>query len=268
MDTVVLEEGATLGPHCVALPAARIGAGATVGPASLVMRGDEVPPSTRWQGNPIAPWNPVPQEARQTRRTRRPRSRRQRDAQARQAAKKSGPPVIDPYLPRQRQLRLPGVALRTRPRVQGRDQPAGRDRRRSPPSRWRRCSTFTLDLSDCAHGDQGDGQRHAARRISHRRHGKLHIALARPLPAGAAMTIEVRYGGTPRPIRILLGRSRFRGADRRRAGRRSAQRRRVVVPLRRPSQRQGQLPHPDQHREPVPRARQRRAGVAPGPGGA
>jgi hypothetical protein len=23
------------------------------------MRGDEVPPSTRWQGNPIAPWNGV-----------------------------------------------------------------------------------------------------------------------------------------------------------------------------------------------------------------
>ena len=58
MDTVVLEKGATLGPHCVALPAARIGAGATIGPASLVMRGDEVPASTRWQGNPIAPWNP------------------------------------------------------------------------------------------------------------------------------------------------------------------------------------------------------------------
>jgi non-ribosomal peptide synthetase-like protein len=56
MDTVVLEQGSTLGTHCVALPAARIGAGATVGPASLVMRGDVVPPSTRWQGNPIAPW--------------------------------------------------------------------------------------------------------------------------------------------------------------------------------------------------------------------
>jgi non-ribosomal peptide synthetase-like protein len=55
MDTVVLEQGSTLGTHCVALPAARIGAGATVGPASLVMRGDEVPPFTRWQGNPIAP---------------------------------------------------------------------------------------------------------------------------------------------------------------------------------------------------------------------
>lgn len=56
MDTVVLEAGSTLGAHCVALPAARLGAGATVGPASLVMRGDEVPPNTRWQGNPIAPW--------------------------------------------------------------------------------------------------------------------------------------------------------------------------------------------------------------------
>jgi len=57
MDTVILDPGATLGPHCVALPASRLGAGATVGPASLVMRGDEVPPSTRWLGNPIAPWN-------------------------------------------------------------------------------------------------------------------------------------------------------------------------------------------------------------------
>jgi non-ribosomal peptide synthetase-like protein len=56
MDTVVLERGATLGTHCVALPAARLGAGSTVGPGSLVMRGDEVPASSRWQGNPIAPW--------------------------------------------------------------------------------------------------------------------------------------------------------------------------------------------------------------------
>ncbi|MCB0945607.1 MAG: amino acid adenylation protein, partial [Mycobacterium sp.] len=70
MDTVVLEDGATLGPHCVALPAARIGGSATVGPASLVMRGDEVPPSTRWQGNPIAPWTDSAKKPR-TERTRR-----------------------------------------------------------------------------------------------------------------------------------------------------------------------------------------------------
>ncbi|MFC9556645.1 Pls/PosA family non-ribosomal peptide synthetase [Rhodococcus sp. NPDC056960] len=55
MDTVTLGAGATLGPHCVALPAASLGGGSTVGPASLVMRGDTVPASTRWQGNPIAP---------------------------------------------------------------------------------------------------------------------------------------------------------------------------------------------------------------------
>ncbi|MFZ0712789.1 Pls/PosA family non-ribosomal peptide synthetase, partial [Mycobacterium sp.] len=57
MDAVVLEDGATLGPHGVALPSARLGAGVTVGPASLVVRGDKVPKSTRWQGNPIRPWD-------------------------------------------------------------------------------------------------------------------------------------------------------------------------------------------------------------------
>jgi non-ribosomal peptide synthetase-like protein len=56
MDTVTLDPGATLGPHGVILPAARIGAAATVGPASLVMRGEVVPADSRWLGNPIAPW--------------------------------------------------------------------------------------------------------------------------------------------------------------------------------------------------------------------
>ena len=56
LDRVDLEDGATLGAHCVTLPASSIGAGATVGPASLVMRGDRIPAGTRWQGNPIAPW--------------------------------------------------------------------------------------------------------------------------------------------------------------------------------------------------------------------
>ncbi|ROZ98528.1 Pls/PosA family non-ribosomal peptide synthetase [Gordonia sp. OPL2] len=57
IDRVVLEAGSTLGPHCVALPASGLGESATVGPASLVMRGDVVPAHTRWQGNPIAPWS-------------------------------------------------------------------------------------------------------------------------------------------------------------------------------------------------------------------
>jgi non-ribosomal peptide synthetase-like protein len=56
MDTVTLDDGATLGPNGVILPAASIGEGATVGPGSLVLRGESVPRGTRWTGNPIAPW--------------------------------------------------------------------------------------------------------------------------------------------------------------------------------------------------------------------
>ncbi|RBM13347.1 amino acid adenylation protein [Prauserella sp. PE36] len=56
MDTVVLDEGATLGPHGIVLPGAGIGARTTIGPGSLVTRGDVVPADTRWQGNAIAAW--------------------------------------------------------------------------------------------------------------------------------------------------------------------------------------------------------------------
>ncbi|MET0896967.1 MAG: Pls/PosA family non-ribosomal peptide synthetase, partial [Mycobacterium sp.] len=64
LDTVIVEDGATLGTNCVALPAAILGSGSTIGPASLVMRGDEVPASSRWQGNPIAP-EPVSKKKKQ-----------------------------------------------------------------------------------------------------------------------------------------------------------------------------------------------------------
>lgn len=56
IDTVTLEDGATMGPHGVILPQARIGKGGTVGPASLVMRGETVPAGTYWMGNPVSPW--------------------------------------------------------------------------------------------------------------------------------------------------------------------------------------------------------------------
>ncbi len=56
MDHVELADSATLGPHCVILPAASLGVGTVVGPASLVMRGEAVPAGTRWIGNPIGPW--------------------------------------------------------------------------------------------------------------------------------------------------------------------------------------------------------------------
>ena len=56
MDKVVLRRGSTLGPNSVILPASTLGRHATVGPVSLVMRGESVPDKTRWIGNPIGPW--------------------------------------------------------------------------------------------------------------------------------------------------------------------------------------------------------------------
>jgi non-ribosomal peptide synthetase-like protein len=56
MDEVRLDDGATLGPHGIVLPGASIGARTTVGPRSLVTRGDAVPPDSRWLGNPISAW--------------------------------------------------------------------------------------------------------------------------------------------------------------------------------------------------------------------
>ncbi|WP_207216630.1 Pls/PosA family non-ribosomal peptide synthetase [Xylanibacterium ulmi] len=56
LDTVAVQDGGTVGPHSVVLPAARLGAGTVAGPASLVMRGEVLPAASRWQGNPVGPW--------------------------------------------------------------------------------------------------------------------------------------------------------------------------------------------------------------------
>jgi aminopeptidase N len=64
--------------------------------------------------------------------------------------------------------------------------------------------TFTLDLSDALSVAKVsvNGRRPASFSCSG---NKLHITLSSALPAGAAMTIAVRYGGTPRPIRSYWG---------------------------------------------------------------
>jgi non-ribosomal peptide synthetase-like protein len=60
LDLVELGDGATLGPHSVILPAAAIDDNASVGAASLVMRGERVPAGSLWAGNPISPWSMPP----------------------------------------------------------------------------------------------------------------------------------------------------------------------------------------------------------------
>ena len=50
-----LAPGATLGPAAAVLPDTTVGAGTVVCGHSVVMRGEELPAGTRWQGVPVAP---------------------------------------------------------------------------------------------------------------------------------------------------------------------------------------------------------------------
>ena len=63
---------------------------------------------------------------------------------------------------------------------------------------------FTLDLSDALTVSKVSVN---GRRPAHFSHstGKLRITLAAPLPAGAALSIAVRYGGSPRPLETYWG---------------------------------------------------------------
>jgi len=64
--------------------------------------------------------------------------------------------------------------------------------------------TFTLDLSDALTVSKVSVNGHRPQSFNHS-HGKLSITLSTALPAGAAMSITVRYAGTPRPLRTVWG---------------------------------------------------------------
>ena len=64
--------------------------------------------------------------------------------------------------------------------------------------------TFDLDLSDALGVTKVTVNGHRPAHFS-ASGSKLSIALRDALPAGAAMTIAIRYGGTPRPTRSLWG---------------------------------------------------------------
>ncbi|MER7849777.1 Pls/PosA family non-ribosomal peptide synthetase [Kitasatospora sp. NPDC096077] len=73
LGPVHLGSGSTTGPHSIVLLNSSLGDTTTVGPASLVMRGENVPGDTRWLGNPVAAWSgdPVPPAGRRAARGRR-----------------------------------------------------------------------------------------------------------------------------------------------------------------------------------------------------
>ena len=115
----------------------------------------------------------------------------------------SQPPVIDPYLPnngnfgyrvsrydRELEYKLAGHRLSGTATITAITLAS--------------LQAFTLDLADNMSVIKVtvNGQRPAQYRNSA---GKLRIRLQNALPAGSAMTIVVRYGGAPRPIRSLWG---------------------------------------------------------------
>ena len=57
MDGIRVGAGATVGPHSIVLLGANVADGAVVGPSSLVMRGESIPEDSRWLGNPVARWD-------------------------------------------------------------------------------------------------------------------------------------------------------------------------------------------------------------------
>ncbi|MFB1294511.1 M1 family metallopeptidase [Mycobacterium sp. pW049] len=119
------------------------------------------------------------------------------------AAKKSAPPVIDPYLPGAGNFgyRVSRYELELEYKV-AINRLAGSATITAVTLAELR--TFTLDLSSALSVTRVtvNGKRPAQFRTAA---GKVHITLSERLAAGTAMTVAVRYGGTPRPIRSLWG---------------------------------------------------------------
>ncbi|MCK0176944.1 M1 family metallopeptidase [Mycolicibacterium sp. F2034L] len=64
--------------------------------------------------------------------------------------------------------------------------------------------TFTLDLSHHLSVTKVTVNGHRPAQFSCAQ-GKLRVTLSAPLAAGAALVVEVRYGGTPKPVRSVWG---------------------------------------------------------------
>nr|WP_051139440.1 M1 family metallopeptidase [Gordonia hirsuta] len=109
---------------------------------------------------------------------------------------------LDPYLPRNGNLgyRVSRYDLQLDYRVN-----ANRLRATATitATSYQQLDRFTLDLAGAMRVDRV-GVNGKAARYSHRS-GKLSVTPAVAIPPGAAMTVTVRYGGTPRPVRSPWG---------------------------------------------------------------
>jgi aminopeptidase N len=118
-------------------------------------------------------------------------------------AVKRNPPVIDPYIPGNGNFgyRVSRYELELEYKVSA-NRLTGSARITAVTLASLR--TFTLDLARALSVSKVvvNGKRPESFRTTH---DKLHVTLPSALPAGAALTIEVRYSGNPKPIRTNWG---------------------------------------------------------------
>ena len=218
MDQVTLDEGATLGPHGIVLPGAAVGAHATVGPASLVMRGETVPGGGRWLGNPIAAWPARLAAPRVTRRECRPPRTCRGTATCGYRVDALRPGA---RLPDHGPGRLSGRAT-----IAGVGRPTS-----SPSSAW---TSARSGSSGCWSTARRPGTAIAAASCGSGPAGRC--------PPGRPFTVTVRYAGTPRPIPSRWGdlgweraRPTARSSRASRSGRRPGSRATTTPPTRPPT---------------------------------
>ena len=116
---------------------------------------------------------------------------------------KSTPPVIDPYLPGNGNFgyRVSRYELDVEYKVSA-NRLAGSATITAVT--LASLKSFSLDLADTLTVSKVSVNGHRPAQFGRTR-GKLNITLSAALPAGAALSITVRYGGAPKPIRSLWG---------------------------------------------------------------
>ncbi len=261
-DRIMSMDTVTLGRRRDARPARRHPPGGrarrrrpTVGPASLVMRGDTVPPATPLDRQPDRPVGADPWPDSRDLRLGAGRDPLPARPRRRRATTSSRYDLDLDYRVASNHLDGPGAASPSRPAPE-----VDRYRPRPAPA----CGV-----------QQGHRRRPPAGAATSTAAGKLiRSQLASEAPAGtAAASSRSRYAGQPRPMRGTWGERRLGGADRRRHRRGPARRCAVLVPVQRPTRRQGRptaSPSPPSRRTtwwPTARLVEQRAAVRAAPRG-
>jgi aminopeptidase N len=122
---------------------------------------------------------------------------------AKKASRSTNPPVIDPYIPANGNFgyRVSRYELELEYKVSANRLSGAAT---ITAATLASLKTFSLDLATMLTVTKVSVNGHRPANFRHT-NGKLHITLGSALPAGAAMSVQVRYSGNPRPVRSVWG---------------------------------------------------------------